>query len=566
MAGIKADNGPQRGRYGFAARLARQQYAALSWARWRIFVHSLRSRRGGVDLTAGILTYVFGVVIALGPSAGLGVGAWFSVSHHHPAGLATEFWIVFLIWQFLSALAPALAGQNPEMHHLLRYPISFGSWVLLYLVYGLISPSSVIGALWCTALWIGIGVARPDLLGWAALVLVVFALFNLLLSRAILAWVERWMARRRSREILTAVFLVIALAVQLLNPAFYQHKGKLPFGLRQATVVRVAGEVKDLQGYFPPGVASISVVRMSRFERAESAAALGALLLWMLGAGVVLTIRLHAESRGESLSEAPRRTARAAPAEARRRRDRGFSGPLSAVFEKDLRYLLRSGPLLYALATPPVMVFLFSSLYRQGPYSSISRGYALPLSLVWGFLGLTRLVYNNLGAEGAGIQAYFLSPTSIRTIVLGKNAFHLLLFALEAAVISGMIIFRFGAPRPGIAMATIAWLLFAVPANFAAGNILSIVMPYRTSLTRMKGEAGSLGNTLLSMFIQVVLLGVGAAVFIPCAAFGREWLATPILLALAAATIFAYLRLLSNVDRLVGKHRESLTLEVMKAR
>jgi ABC-2 type transport system permease protein len=566
VAGVGGDNGSEVSGSGFASRLARQQYAALAWARLRIFAHSLRSRRGGLDVSAGIMSYVIGVGIALGPSIGLAIGAWFSLSQHHPAGLTVEFWAVFLIWQFLSAMAPALAGQNPEMNYLLRYPLSFGSWVLLYLVYGLISPSSLIGALWCMALWVGISIARPDLLGWAALALVIFALFNLLLSRAILAWVERWMAQRRTREILTVVFLFFALAVQLLNPAFYQHKGRLPFGLKQSTVMRVAGEVRGLQGIFPPGLASASVLRTSRHERAASTAALGALLLWMLAAGGLLTVRLHAESRGESLSEAPRPVASAARSGVRRRRVLDYSGPLAAVFEKDLRYLLRSGPLLYTLATPPVMVFFFSSMYRQGGFSSMPRGYALPVSLIWAFLGLTRLVYNNLGAEGAGIQAYFLSPTPMRTVVLGKNAFYLLLFAIEALMIGGMVIFRFGAPEPGIAIATVAWLLFAVPANFAAGNALSIFMPYRTSLTRMKGEPGSLGNTLLSMFIQLGVLGVGAAVFIPCAAFHSDWLATLILLALAAVSLFVYLRILGNVDRMVEQNRESLTLEVMKAR
>lgn len=564
MAGVNGEGRAAAARHGLASRLARQQYAALAWARWRIFVHSLRSRRGGLDFGATIMSYVIGLGVALGPSIGLGFGAWFAVSHHHPAGLATEFWVVLLIWQFLSALAPALAGQNPEMHHLLRYPISFGSWVLLYLLYGLVSPSSVIGALWCIALWVGIGVARPDLLGWAALVLSTFALFNVLLSRAILAWVERWMARRRSREILTVVFLVFALGCQLMNPAFYQHKGRLPFGVKQATLIRVADRAKELQGFFPPGYASASVADAGQRERAGGAEALGALLLWTLAAGGVLIVRLRAESRGESLSEAPRRTVSVPRSSSRPRR--GFSGPLAAVFEKDLRYLLRSGPLLYALATPPVMVFLFSSMYRQGAYSSVPRGYALPLSLVWGFLGLTRLVYNNFGAEGAGVQAYFLSPTPIRTIVLGKNAFYLMLFAIESAAIGAMILFRFGAPQPGIAIATLAWLLFALPANFAAGNLLSILMPYRTSLTRMKGESGSLGNTLLSMFIQLAVLGLGAAIFVPCAAFGKDWLATLLLLALAAVSILVYLRILGNVDRMVANHRESLTLEVMKAR
>jgi ABC-2 type transport system permease protein len=566
LAGLKDASNPELNSHGFASRLARQQYAALAWARFRMFAHSLRSKRGGMDFSAGILTYAIGAVIALGPSVGLGFGAWMALTHHHPLAITAESWAIFLVWQFLSAMAPALAGQNPEMNHLLRYPLSFGSWVLLYLVYGLISPSSIIGGLWCTALWVGIGVARPDLLGWAALALSIFALFNLLLSRAVLAWVERWMAQRRTREILTVIFLCVAFAAQLLNPALYHHTRKLPFGLKQATVTRASNEIVQLQRYLPPGLASSSVLDPAHRRRSAGASALGALLLWMVGAGGVLIVRLQAESRGENLSEAPRRSAPVARTTARSRRRPGFSGPIAAVFEKDLRYLLRSGPMIYALATPPVMVFLFSSLYRQGSFASVPRGDALPLSLIWAFLGLTRLVYNNFGAEGAGIQCYFLSPTPARAVVLGKNALYLLLFAIEAILIAAMVVFRFGPPGSAVAAATIAWVLFAIPANFAAGNVLSILMPYRTSTTRMKGEPGSIGNTLLSMFIQFAILGIGVAVFLPFAVFDKEWLATPVLLALAALSTFVYVRILGNVDRMVEIHRESLTLEVMKTR
>ncbi|HTV81564.1 MAG TPA: hypothetical protein VME18_02850 [Acidobacteriaceae bacterium] len=568
MAGVKREIGPEIRRHGFASRLARQQYAALAWARLRTFYHSLRSRRGGLDLSAGILTYVMGLAVALGPSFGLGLGAWLALTHHHPLAITAEFWAVFVVWQVLSALAPALAGQNPEMNHLLRYPLSFGSWVLLYLVYGLISPSSIIGMLWCTALWIGISVARPDLLAWAALVLVIFALFNLLLSRAILAWVERWMAQRRTREILTAIFLVVALSAQVLNPALYQRRHKLLFGLKQATLTRVSDEARALQRLFPPGLASASVLEPSHRERAAGAASMGWLLLWMLAAGGVLMVRLRAESLGESLSEAPRRTAPAARTGIRSRRGLGFTGPVAAVFEKDLRYLLRSGPLLYALAAPLVMVFLFSSTWRDGAFSAMRTEYALPSGLAWAFLGLTRLVFNNFGGEGEGIQFYFLSPTPARLVVLGKNALHTLLFALEVVLIGAMILFRFGWPPASMLSATLAWLLFAVPANFAVGNTLSILMPYRTNMTRMRAVAngGSMGNALSGVLAQFGLLAAGAAAIVPFVLLDRPWLATPVLLALAAISIATYLRVLSHVDSMVEKHRESLTLQVMKAR
>lgn len=563
MAGVE-NSGVSR--HGFASRLARQQYAALAWARMRIFAHSFRSPRGGVEFAGTLMSYVIGLAIALGPSIGLGIGAWAALRQNHPLGITAEFWAVCLIWQFLSAMAPALAGQNPEMNHLLRYPLSFGSWVLLYLLYGLISPSSIIGALWCMAVWIGISVARPDLMAGAGIALAIFALFNLLLSRAILAWVERWMAQRRTREIVTVVFLFLGLAAQMLNPAFNPTHGKLPFGLKRTAVVRVSHKAMALEGVFPPGMASAAVLRASEGRRLESTESLIALLVWMLAAGGVLTIRLRAESRGENLSEAPRRVTAQARVGAGRRRALDFSGPVAAVFEKDLRYVLRSGPMIYSLAAAPVMVFLFSSAYRGGPFSGTKVEYALPLGLMWAFLGLMRLVYNNFGGEGEGIQFYFLSPTPGRTVVLGKNALHAALFALEAALIGGMIIFRFGWPAPSIAAATLAWILFALPANLAAGNTLSLTMPYKANLTRMRAERGAMGNAMLSMLIQLVILGIGAAVFVPFAFFGRQWLATPVLLALAAVSIFVYVRILAGIDRMMERNRESLTLELIKAR
>lgn len=552
---------------GLTSRLARSQYRALAWVRIRIFVNSLRTMRGGLDLGAGILTYVFGAAVACGPAFGLGMGAWTMVKEGHAGNVAALLWVVFGVWQFFSAMAPAMAGQNPEMNHLLRYPVSFGSWVLLYLVNGIFSPSSLIGLMWCTGIGIGIGVARPDLAWWTALTLAIFALFNLLLSRTILAWVERWMSQRRTREVVTGVFLFVALLAQMLNPALYQHSRSLPFGLKEQTLVESADRVAVAQRGLPPGVASRAIANAMEHRAAAATGSLGWLALWTLGVGGLLGVRLRAESLGENLSETPRRSA---PARVRGQappwRLLDFSGPLAAVFEKDLRYLLRSGPLLYALAAPPVMVVFFSTVYRNASPSGFRVEYALPAGLVWAFMGLTRMVFNSFGTEGEGIQFYFLSPTPARTVVLGKNALHLALFCVEAVLIGGIILFRFGLPDPAIGAATVAWLLFALPANFAIGNAASILMPYRANVTRMRSERGSLGNALLGLVTQFGILAVGAAVFAPFAIFGHPWLATPVLLALAALSSFAYLRVLANTNRMVRAHQEPLTLEVMKAR
>jgi ABC-2 type transport system permease protein len=563
VAGVSSIPGPSARTGAFSA-LARQQYAALVWVQSRVFLNSFRTARGSFELGARILTGLAFFLIAFAPDLGFGFGAYESAAHHHRLGIALMLWLVCLLWQFFSALAPALAGQNPDLAYLLRYPVSLGSWMILYLAYGVIAPSTLIGMIWTAAIGVGITIARPDLLLWTAVTLVLFALFNILLARTILAWIQRWMAQRKTREIATAIFLFLGLGLQAFNPAFHQHGRGLPYGLSRQKVEHFSHRVWRVQAVFPPGAATGALTQPIG-HNGSGALPLGGLALYTVAVAGLLGLRLRSESRGESFSEAPRVATPAAGQPIHRRPVFDFSGPVAAVFEKDLRYLLRSGPMLYALAAPLVMVFLFGGILRDGNASPMRAAYALPLGIIWAFMGLTRLVNNNLGGEGEGIGFYFLSPTPLREVMLGKNALHLVLFLFEALLISALVILRFGVPAPAILAATLAWLLFAIPANLAAGNLLSILMPYRVNMTRMRSESGAMGNALVSLAVQAAILGAGAAVWFPFAVFDRVWLATPVLLLLAGAGIFAYLRILSNVDNMIQSRRDSLTLEIAKA-
>ena len=558
-----ASSHPQRP--GFLSPLARQQYAALAWVQTRIFLNSLRTRRGSFELGARIASFLIFAVMALGPAAGLGFGAWIAVDHGRWLGITVLLWVLFLVWQVFSALAPALAGQNPELSHLLRYPVTFGSWLLLYLVYGLAAPSSLIGTLWAVAIAIGISAARPNLLPWTALTLALFVLFNLLLSRMILAWIERWLAQRRTREIITGVLLFLALAAQAMNPALHPSHHGLPYGIHKNKVLVISGELNRLQRILPPGLAASSLEHAAEHHAAGSTAALSWLALYTAMAAGLLAFRLRAESLGENLNEAPRRVSAArSRAQARPGALMNFSGPIAAVFEKDLRTLLRSGPMLYNLAAPLVMAMVFGGAMHGGAVSRLRAEYALPVGMVWAFLGLTRLVCNNLGGEGAGLQVYFLSPTPMKTVILGKNLLCLVLFAVEALMITVLIVARFGAPPPSMIAVTLAWILFAVPANFTLGNLLSVRMPYRANLTRIRREPGALGNGLLSVGVQLALLSVGALVVVPCEAFGHPWLAPPILLALAGGGFFLYFRVLAGMNAIPQSRIESLMFELVK--
>ncbi|HZB87877.1 MAG TPA: hypothetical protein VE291_04395, partial [Terracidiphilus sp.] len=545
-------------RTGPLGALARAQYGALTTARARLFVNRLRSNVGVFELGARTLSYAIYGLMGLGLGAGVGFGAYALASHGYWSLMAVVLWALCGMWQAVSIALASFQDQF-DLSGLLRFPVNFPSYYVLCVVFGLLDASTVLGVLGSLGVWIGLTLARPGLAAWSLACLAVFAVFNIMLTRAVLTWIDRWLVKRRSREIVSTLFVVAVVSLQLLNPALHRgHRGQA-LGPRIFAGAKQGGTpppsaawaaVQRVQAVLPPGIASTVLERAQKKQNAGAAAALGEIGLYVLLAGGALGLRLRAEYRGESLGEAP------APARAEKRtREWGIDGgPVAAVIEKDLRTLTRSVPQLYALLVPLIMVYVVANLFSRGG-ATHTFAYALPVCVAYALLGFAQLMYNNLGMEGQGIQSVFLYPVPVRTVMLGKNLFHGMLFLLVATLAGGLASLRLGAPSPLAAALTLSWMAFALPANLAAGNVLSITMAYRVNLGRLGRQSGSQANGLLSLLIQMTVLGVGAGIMSLCALFDRLWLAVPILLALAVAAVLVWLRILRNADAMANDRR-----------
>jgi len=573
VAGMSGAAGPAQP-IALPAGLGGRQYAALAAMRWQIFRNSLRTGKGVLELSARVFSYAMFGMMGLGLSVGFGFGAYGIVTSGHVKYLPILFWVTFLIWIMLPVVLASMQEQF-DLGILLRFPVSFRSYFLLYLIFGLVDISTITGALCCLGLGIGITVARPDLAPWVVLGLAVFALFNVLLVRAVFAWIDRWLAQRRTREIVGAIFLALVLCLQLLNPALYQgrHRGARGFGERvgqeQQTLSRLRPwltRADAVQRWLPPGLTAQSALFAADRQPEPAFDSVGLLAMYALVAALVLGWRLRSEYAGESLGEAPaRRNAKSRKVADRGGWTAGGTGPIAAIVEKEVRAMQRTLPLLYALGAPLLLVLVFAGVFiRNGPTGHTFQ-LALPICLVYAQLGFTQLIYNNLGAEGAGIQVYFLSPTPIRSVLLAKNIFHSILFGLVAVAAGALAIFRLGLPPAPVIAASVAWLLFALPCNLTAGNIFSLIMPYRINPGRLTKQRGSQGNALLSMLVQLGVIGVGAAVFSLCWVFDVHWVATPVLLLLAAAAWIGWRLGLSRADGLANAHKEDLIATLAKA-
>jgi ABC-2 type transport system permease protein len=536
--------------------LARSQYRALASIRWSIFRNTIRTGRGALEATAHGLSYLIYALMGLGLGMGFGSGAYAIAATGKWAIVPVLFWALLLAWQVVPVSIASFQEQF-DVNGLLRFPVGFGAFYLLHLIFGMVDISTILGGFCCLGILVGTTIVRPDLFGWVAFGLTVFAVFNILLVRAISAWTDRWMAQRRTREIVGSLFFLGLISLQLLNPAFRNETHSRE---SWAAAMRRFETVNRVQRWLPPGLAAEAVEQGAAGKPATAVGAIGLLGLYMLATGGALGVRLRAEYRGENFGDAPSRGKEL-------RRNRAWlidgSGPIAAVMEKELRVLLRAMPLIYGLAAPLLMVFIFSGIFiRRGTLGGLGAGQPYPMSLLislaYALVGFTQLFYNSLGPEGPGIQVLFLSPTPIRTVILAKNLFHGILFLVDAALVCFVASLRMGWPSPAAVAAAGAWLLFALPVHLAAGNAFSINMPYRMNLGRLTRQRGSQANTLLSMLIQAGVLGVGVSVFALCSLFGRLWLAVAVFLILAAGAVFAWLRVLAHIDAMANQQRESL--------
>jgi len=551
---------------GSLALPTRAQLAAVAGVRWRMFVNSLRSTRGQLELISRIMVGFAFALGGFGGAFGMGVGAFFFLSQGKPEMLALLLWPVFVFWQVFPVMATAFT-DNPDSSDLLRFPLSYRSYFLVRLGYGAFDPATALGGLWSLGILLGVGFAKPALLPWTLLVLLAFAAFNLVFLQMIFAWVDRWLAQRRTRELMGILFVLLMLSFQLIGPLTrYFEKRARP------DVQRYVEILAPIQGILPPGLAAdaISQAVFSRFMTAFSSFAL--LCAFVLVIGYCLHVRLLAQYRGENLSEVSASSALPKDRSLRLGWDLpGFTSPVAAVFEKEIRYLLRSGPMLLTLIMPIFVLVIFrlgpagsraghaGGLFRHAP------DMAFPAAAAYTLLLSTNLAYNNFGGDAGGIQFFYASPVNFREIVLAKNLTHASILAIEVLVAWIAVGFLYGRPTLDVTIAAVAGLLFAAPVNFSIGNLLSIYSPKKLDYSSFGRQRASQTTVLISLGVQIFVVSIGVAAFWTARHYGNFWIATMILLTLAGLSLSAYRVILNRMNGLALERRETLVAELCRA-
>ena len=564
---------------------ASQQLLAVAWMRWRIFVNNGFRRRPKTTrqvvamafaFLLRLIAWPFIAMMFIGPVVGSGFLAWAMMAEGHPQNLVSLLAGVVVLWQFVAinglSISATISSFDPSS--LLRFPLHFGRYVVLRTLLGFLTPSTIVGCLALLAAAIGIGVAKPALALPALIVLAVYALMNIFLTRMIGAWMERWLANRRFREIFGVLIALMIVGIQMLN---FRRASSQVYGVHNSWLLRFLHGAGPYLHFTPPGFAANAILLSAHPFRAlaQFACLLASTALF---AGV-FAIRLHKQFLGEYLSEGAVRRAPAnaasrartlaqppavltTPAPAQTVRP-VFSPVIAACLRKEWLTFRGNSAQLIGLITPLIFIVILNrGTFAQHP------AYILPGAITYVLLGPLAGLYNVFGAEGPGVQIYLLAPIRMRDLIVAKNLASLALIVTEVGLAWTLVSMLARTPIPiSTQVFTAFWTVFVIAANLALGTLRSIRAPRKFVPGKMLRRRGTPTGRTSGLLIFVVLFGslsLQIPVALLCRYFDEPWLAAWIFGPLAAAAVAAYGLLLRNADQLILTHRDVFAEELCK--
>ena len=531
-----------------------KQIGLIAGLRWRMLHNNLRRKQNRLDLLGLIIVGVLAGAVVLGLCFALFEGAYDFVSSARTTWLSLLFWAIFLWWQ-LSPIVIAGFGVSFDFRKLLRFPLSFGAFYMIGLAYGLADFTGLAAVCWLASVIIGAVSAKLSLLLPLLIVALLFVVFNVTLERLLGSWLERLMARRRSRELFFAGFILLMLSLQLLGPLVNRFGNSAGPWLVRAL---------PYFAYLPASLAGKSVGAASAGNFREFLLMAAGIACYAVFFGGLLWLRFSAQYRGEELSESqvPERTIhktirREIPEDAL-----GLMSPqIAAVIRKEFRYLLRNGFAALVLFLPPILVF---ALISQGSLFRFSGGKVVSLELFFpGLMGYIILIlmapaYNSFAYESTGVQTYFTAPLQFRDVFLGKNFVQVCLMVTELTLCIVAFSYRVGLPSPPVFIATLAAIAFTVIGQLSIANWSSLSFPRKLAFGQIHGQRQSGMAVLVAFGAQILFFGISSLVLGLGRWIGDPWLPAKAFALLAAAAVGGYISSLDALTSYAEKKKEKL--------
>ncbi len=532
------------------------QIRLVAALRWRLLRNAMRRKNNRLDLIGLLLSGIFSSLLVLGLCFAFYAGSYNFLSRGRLSWMALLYWGIFLWWQVFPLFVAGF-GANFEFRALLRFPLSRSAFYIIGLAYGLADFSALAGLCWLLSITAGAAAARPHIVPALLIVNLMFVLMNVNLERLIGSWLERLLARRRTRELFFALFILSMVSLQFISPLVERY------GDAARPWMRIA---LPYLAPFPGSLAGRAIAGAAANQYGDFFLGLAGLSLYVLLFAALLWFRFSAQYRGEELSEAPapsRAISRpVVPEGSEAAALRLLSPQVAEVVRKEFRYLIRNGFSFFLLIMPPLFIFLFTM--QAGSLPRPSSGFDLPQASLFpammGYLVLILMApaYNSFAYEGRGIQTYFMAPVRFRHVFLGKNLMMICVLVLELVLSITFFAYRVGLPPAPRFVATLAAIVFSVAGQLPIANWSALSFPRKLNFGQMRGQRQS-GMAVLTLFgVQIVLGGIGTLILFSGHWTGNPWLPAEAFAGLAAAALAGYFASLDPLSDFAEKKKEGL--------
>jgi hypothetical protein len=492
------------------------QLLTLIWLKWRLLRNSLRSSKAVVNKIASILGMLIALLLSLLLALGLCAAAYalsqpdalgsafrHSVARDLPATVSAEF-IFFSILSFLYLMWATVplsigGGKQFDAGKLLMYPITLRKLFAVDFISELTTLHSVFAVPAVLAICIGAGLGSGHL-STTLIVAIPAILFGVALSKWLSTTIGLLFRRKRARgeTILALIGAVAGLGGAIAGqvaPVLFKH----------------AESFRSLR-WTPSGAAAFLLAGNAADDRLAYAVA----FLMLSAYAIALIIVTYWIARRAALGFEGRKKQKGRVES--NTSSQGYSGwqlpllsaDLSAVVEKELRYVTRNAQVRMMALMPLILIVIrFVNSQRLGtarpntPNDFLTYGSGLLLigGVLYVFLILAGLSCNLFAFEEGGMRTLILSPIDRRKILLGKNIVLTLVALVFATVllILNTIIFR-DITAGNLLFLSLSFIIFAA-ISATMGNSLSIRFPKRMRFGKRLNVSGVAGLLLIPMVI-----------------------------------------------------------------
>ncbi len=518
------------------------QLRTIIWLRGRL-VRNQWSRSGGFNAVLTVIVVWIGFVI--GGAGGLGgvlVGA-LALAKAQPAAMLVVWDLIigaFLLFWMIGLINELQRSETIDLGRMLHLPVSLRDIFLVNYAASHVTTSIILFLPAMLGLCLGLIFAGR----WSMVLMFPLVLGLVFMVTAWTYCLRGWLAalmvnKRRRRAIIAAVTFGFILLVQLpnlFNITMRDRHRRRPRASESVVADKPSAEqsADRPERRIPPAVltahklvpflwvgnGAMSLARGNIWPAVLGAA--GAFGIGMLGLkrAYKTTVGFYRGQAANSNKSAQKRKPTKVTATRKGLFDRSLPGipdeamALGSVF---FRSLVRAPEVKMAMGTNFIMMMFFGAMILLRRSSTISdqfKPFIATGAVIFTFLGLSQLMFNQFGLDRGGFRQLVLLPVQRKWVLLGKNlAFLPAAFGMGLAVL--IVVALALRISPIISLAAGFQLVAAFLLVSMTANLLSVLLPHHVAQGSLKRTKTSVSTGLLIFVSRLTSMAAMAVLFLP---------------------------------------------------